>query len=447
MIQLRLFNADDPKQALLESREFQGGRLTIGRGADMNWSLRDPAKTISREHCILYNRGSDIFVIDKSSGGVFVNTESEKLGKDCERQLSAGDRLRIGPYILHVVDQPPARKSRITGGSEPDFGIFGAADSGPAPAPVDIVVPDGPSFIGKPRGSAEPLPGSLAGTDEWNDKDGWGDTDDWSMGDTPSSTAEDWTPKTERRADGLSRLLDDAMQAPRIDIPTDWDAPDPGAQKLLNSLMPRQGGDSAPSAAGDAYKAFLEGANLSEADFAGCDPQEVMRRAGAAYRQAILGFSEVLKDRAVAKNELRLNRTVMRARENNPMKFLPPQQASVLLLNPGQSGFLGAEEAFHSACQDLKRHQACLISGMQTVVRAILQEIRPARIEDEVDTLPRFSVIAGGGRDAMSWKQYQVFYTRFSAEAIDNRNSLVYVEFRKGYESQDQALQDESGKE
>jgi hypothetical protein len=77
-----------------ESFAVEGERMTIGRRPDSAVFLDDV--TVSRDHALLVNRGSDWYIDDCGSlNGTYVNRE-----RIDSRRLSDGDELQVGKYKL-----------------------------------------------------------------------------------------------------------------------------------------------------------------------------------------------------------------------------------------------------------------------------------------------------------------------------------------------------------
>ena len=75
-----------------------------------------------------------------------------------------------------------------------------------------------------------------------------------------------------------------------------------------------------PADAAKLLAAFREGAGVPSLDF-GDDPEAAMREAGMVFRAMVEGLRQVLISRAAVKNEFRVEQTMLRARDNNPLKF------------------------------------------------------------------------------------------------------------------------------
>ncbi len=83
-------------------RAVTGTALRIGREADNDWILTDPARRMSRHHCTIDFQGGVYVVIDTSANGVFHNDATRPLGRGSSRILSDGDVLRFPGVTLAV---------------------------------------------------------------------------------------------------------------------------------------------------------------------------------------------------------------------------------------------------------------------------------------------------------------------------------------------------------
>lgn len=85
-----------------ETRQVSGGEISIGRGADNDWTLPDPDRTLSRRHCVIAFRSGGWQLGDVSANGTFLNREADPVGPGGPRDLRDGDRLRLGAYEIEV---------------------------------------------------------------------------------------------------------------------------------------------------------------------------------------------------------------------------------------------------------------------------------------------------------------------------------------------------------
>ena len=137
-------SADGADARFLETR-----RIVLGRGADCDWPLPDPERTLSKSHCELAFQGNVYVLRDTSTNGVFVNGASKPLGRGKTVVLKHGDTFRAADFTFQVEvvtgdDNGETRTRRVDPGSPIDrldglagtqsdpFDAFGTAPSGRA---------------------------------------------------------------------------------------------------------------------------------------------------------------------------------------------------------------------------------------------------------------------------------------------------------------------------
>lgn len=226
-------------------------------------------------------------------------------------------------------------------------------------------------------------------------------------------------------------LQDQAPKSADFAVPSDWQRDAPASLRVA----PPAG---APLTNAALLDAFCAGAHLDASSFAGHDPIEVMRRAGAMYRQMVLGINDLMTERTSVKAEFRMDRTTVGAVDNNPFKWAAPQRVAVDLLCGRDDNFLAGPAALKASFEDLKKHLLCLQAGSRAAVHAAFENVSPARVEEAARPLPLV-----GKADAL-WRAYQRQHEELSADARANPDSAVNRAFKRGYESQLRAL-DEMG--
>lgn len=130
-------------------------------------------------------------------------------------------------------------------------------------------------------------------------------------------------------------------------------------------------------------EAFCAGAGIDASALSGEDPAEVMQRAGAMYRQTILGLAGLLADRMRLKQESGLDRTTIGAVDNNPFKWAPTRKLAETLLVRRTDGFLSDAQAVRASFEDLADHLAGVSAGASAATADALAAMDPAAIEGE----------------------------------------------------------------
>lgn len=155
-----------------------------------------------------------------------------------------------------------------------------------------------------------------------------------------------------------------------VEVPSEWtDAPS----------------TSAPVAGeGSLLEAFCEGAGLDASLLSSEEPEEIMRRAGAVYRQMVLGIGDLMAERERARGHFRFTRTTISGTDNNPFKWAPTQRLAIDLLLAGSTGFLSGPAALQASFRDIKRHLVSTFAGLQGSLRAAIASFDPAEIDGAV---------------------------------------------------------------
>ena len=451
-----------PDSAVSQQRQVQGGELTIGRGAECDWQLADPDRLLSKKHCALEFYAGGWQVRDLSTNGTFVNAGTPPIGRDQVRPLFDGDRLRLGPYELEV------RIESETAGADAPFG-WGAQ---PAP-PLNPPPASGPGGL---PGFNQQYPGQgIPGTPSLPDDDSFLSETDAPMPDHSYATSDAFLPRPVLPA-GKSLIPDDwdldigpqagpappaapvppipferfeaapatASPAPSPPLPTPVrlepiSEPAEVAPPLTQSPIrpPRMPvspvAATAPqdegAAALAALAALLAGANLTTplSPRALSDPDAALRNAGALLRSAAAGLRALLIARSDVKREFRIEQTVLRVTDNNPLKFAASdEQALLALLDPNS----GALRAMQETVDDLKTHQIATLAATQAAARALLDRLAPSQLEAED---------AGGGllpgaREKRLWEAYRRRHAQLIEQFEDDFESAFGKAFARAYE-------------
>lgn len=101
--------------------------LTIGRGLDNDWIIKDPRRLLSKHHCRLDASGATFIITDTSTNGVFLNESPTPVGRGNTAVVGDGDRLRLGELDVVVQAIPEADAVVLAGLSADPF----APRSGP----------------------------------------------------------------------------------------------------------------------------------------------------------------------------------------------------------------------------------------------------------------------------------------------------------------------------
>ncbi|WP_439551368.1 type VI secretion system-associated FHA domain protein TagH [Falsiroseomonas sp.] len=449
-----------PDAVVPEQRRASGGEMSLGRGAECDWVLADPDRVLSKKHCVLEFFGGGWQIRDTSTNGTFVNHAQAPVGRDQVKPLMDGDRLRLGSYEIEVriVDAPAAAGG--WGGAADPFASQGRDSFAPqprdgfTPQPRDSFTPqprqayaaepENPFAAPAQRFDAAPLPGMTPPAPRGllpDDFDPFADNAA-PMPDHAPSTAEAFMVPP-------SRPVGKAM------IPDDWDlgltpaAPPPVAIPPVLAANPFAEAPMAPpppitaplpvppapqpaAMPGDAaaaLAALFDGAGLPPAMAARAqqDPDAALRAAGAMLRAAVAGLRALLIARADVKREFRIEQTMLRATDNNPLKFAATEeQALAALLDPRSPALRAVQETV----DDLTAHQVAGLAATQAAARALLERLAPASLEAED---PGGGLLPGA-KEKRLWEAYRRRHAQLVDQFEDDFDSAFGKAFARAYE-------------
>jgi type VI secretion system FHA domain protein len=459
------------------SASFDREEGTLGRSSENHFILPDPEKFISHIHAIISYENGRYYLKDVSSNGTFVSNKNLRIHRD-RVQLEDGDKLRIGDYDLLVSitdksrnsDEPLLRAKNNpphpvqSRGLPPDFDIADLliAPENVEPNPIGShspaehrVAPQHAPF--EPSGvarSPEQFPELPPGFDIADLLTGPENVDQ-RLAENHSIGGRDVPPQHE------------AFEPPRVicppeqssELPTGFDiggllyGPDNAGEahgkfESTEGVPPEASGvsvdndvreisapahskavhESRDQASVDLFAVFLEGAGIQDTHFVDQEEiPELMRTAGALFREAVAGLAAILRGRAAAKSQMRIPVTIIQAVQNNPLKFSVADDTLKLLLTKSHPGYIDGVDAVREGCADVRNHELALTAGVQAAVNALLGRFHPdlfAKPYAEGLVLQR---------KAKCWDSYRQAYGKIVAEAQEDIFGDAFVQ---AYEEQ-----------
>lgn len=450
---------------------MSGGNLTIGRDEENDLTLPDPDQTISRRHAVIEVKGEAVVVVDLSSNGTFLNYSKSPLGKR-EAPLNSGDILSIGPYELIVIIGEPDIPDPLADIAPPvaDKAIMeGGATVDDIAAVLDGKGDEG-DFLDDLLGEkADPSTSrKLYPDDEGGILPPLGAEDDPILPDTPVDPHADmgasFAEAGQRQSDNFAppsssqavipEDFDDDFQVPGAETPDFDDAPvapgpaeapipDAPVGDLPRTVLPKRETNKAqpvepsppPGSAADAEAAaaFLAALGLDPGEVTPDEMTEVMERLGGILRAMIVGLRELLMTRAAFKSEFPIERTMIRASGNNPLKFsVSEDQAVRAMVRRTDKGYLDAIAATEEALRDIRAHEIGMVTGMQAALKGVLRQLDPDELEERM---------AGGsglaklfqGQKSRYWEAYKERYGEISEQAEEDFDKVFGKEFARAY--------------
>lgn len=197
-------------------------------------------------------------------------------------------------------------------------------------------------------------------------------------------------------------------------------------------------GDYADEAVGAAAKPdgslldrFCEGAGLEPSAFAMEDPEDIMRRAGAVYRQMVLGVGDLMAERERMRSQYEIARTTIGGANNNPFKWAPTQRLALDLLLAESHGFMNGPAALKASFVDIKKHLVATFRGLHASLRASVAALDPAEIEKAVPA--RSSLLQSRGTQL--WNELTRRHADLKAEVEEGGDGALNQSFVKAYDA------------
>ena len=185
----------------------------------------------------------------------------------------------------------------------------------------------------------------------------------------------------------------------------------------------------------DLLQAFLRGAGLDQLRIDKEQAEAQMESIGRSYRLMVEGLIDVLRARSSLKGEFRMQQTMIRPVENNPLKFAPNvDEALLLMLRHSKQAFMAPDQAVQDSFDDLRAHQLAVMAGVEAAIKHLLQRFEPAELEARMGKPGGLSNLFSGSRQAQYWQQFTALYSQISREAQDDFQDLFGREFSRAYE-------------
>lgn len=248
-------------------------------------------------------------------------------------------------------------------------------------------------------------------------------------------------PPAPQPATGVS-LFDDLLAAfpeptvvkPAAPRPPTNEAAEPPVQEvdLLLDAIPDAGAEAAPQAGhdGDPLAALQAGLGLPPAL-----PVSPLL-AGRLLRAALQGTLELMAARTIAKRELGAQGTLMRPRDNNPLKFSPDVDSALrTMLGPPQRGFMPPLQALDEAFTDLRAHELAVVAGMRAALHELLERFDPQQLEAQL-AKRGLSGWSQTRREAQLWQAHVDQYHHLLGDLDGEFDTLFVRSFVKAYQAQ-----------
>ncbi|WP_160172684.1 type VI secretion system-associated FHA domain protein TagH [Methylomarinum vadi] len=483
--------------AAMEKISLDQQSATIGRAQDNTLVLEDPKRYISSHHAVIDYRSPDYYLTDTSTNGVIINDATQPLGKGNSVRLNDGDRLHVGDYTLSVTLLESASETAAEVSPGPLFDEQFTFEEDPfAELGKDAVqemidenqlvpekwqgsedqsdhvldFPSSDETTGKKeKEEVEQPPAYKEAFEPFQGKSENKQTEaadifaeDWFLDKKEETKPEaqdpfagDWLADKgeDKKAAGKEPLSEDFFAETKTSAEESRQQKEPAVTEDTSeqeeAKRPSHQIPSPPKPAAkiDAASAeqvfeqivqqFLLGAGLEGTSLQQALTPETFYIVGKILRASVQGTLDVLIGRAKIKNEMHLDVTMIRSKQNNPIKFsVSAEEAIKKLLAPQDSGYLSAEDAIEEAFDDIKAHQYSVIAGMQTALLEVLKRFDPQKLENRLQEESPISASIPIHKQAKLWRLFEHLYKDIEHEATDNFYHLFGQAFAETYQQQ-----------
>jgi type VI secretion system FHA domain protein len=111
-----------PPEGVEAEHVLEEGSMTIGRASDATWTMPDPTRVISKQHCRIEATSDGFSITDISTNGAYLN--ERPIGRQTTRRLADGDLVRLGDIVIAARIEDTAAERPL-----PPDGPFGENES------------------------------------------------------------------------------------------------------------------------------------------------------------------------------------------------------------------------------------------------------------------------------------------------------------------------------
>jgi predicted component of type VI protein secretion system len=363
-------------------RVFREDGGTIGRSLENDWILPDPDRFLSGRHATIDFQSGAFYLADVSSNGVYVNGNTEPLGKGNPRRLFHGDKLRMGDFEFEVsLDE-------------------GQGLELPPPEPMTIVPDHIEQLVDEDslKSGIQMLPEeAITGDAEFHHALFGAPAQKQNVTDQPEQI-------TER--------------------------PNPFAPAPLKTAQK-------PIDAAALLDAFMRGLDIKRADIhPSTDPHEVMENAGRILKEFVDGSIELLVRRTALKGMFRLDQTTTLQQHNNPLKLAENTRDSIMQLLVGKEGEIpGPVDAVQEVFRDLKFHHDAVLEAMLCAYQKFVDRFDPDELQPDFDRTLDTKPLLKKLNQVKYWQLYRDLYPVMTQSGSGKFPRQFSEEFVRSYET------------
>ena len=381
------YKGQPPIEPVVGTFDQEGG--TIGRSKKNQFVLSDPDRYVSRRHAVITYEYGSYFLEDKSLSGSYIRNKKMRVHNQ-KVELANGDQLEIGEYVISVGVEATDQTDSISSIEEED----------PADAEYSV---NGEDELEVPA-SEEVEKSGIDSDQNAKKQKKYGDF-------------ESVVKFVDKKIEEVSLQQEEAQKKQSL-----------SAQNAPNK----------PQQPDEMLRIFLTAVGIEESDFLkDQDLAVLIQRIGAVFRELVEGLIALIRGRAEAKKQLRIEGTLLGPNNNNPIKFSSSIEETLkILLDSQHAGFVSGIAAIRESYADVMGHQIAMTIGIQAALKKTLQGFNPKRYAR------RYKKNLSFLQKAKCWDDYSKDY---QAIVIKSLEKFLDDEFVRAYEEQIDRLSELAG--
>jgi type VI secretion system FHA domain protein len=415
MLRLRIIS--DQRRSLAErsSATFTVEGGTIGRSADNDWVLPDPARYVSAHHARVQFREGHFYLQDVSTNGVYVNDDMEPLAKrgSSGYRLANGDMLRMGEYhIVAALEARQAQQDREEAAAAVPTSIHDLRPLGRAPDP-DI-------------GASLDLQELLQPADDTGSV-------------LPVNAYGQSVDSGRVRALARTQEVEQLPEAEAASLPPDG----PDAQSFgrrmarLAEAVAREPKTGASVIALEdvrtGLEAFCRGAGIEPERLPAEAQVRLLHLAGRLFREALVGFKELERSRSETRNRYRIESPMQESDDPRPsLADSMVEELLIALFVQHEGRRLDSVQWLREAVAEAKLHETATARATRAAFVEFLDRLDPAELEARFERAARRGKARSADK-AQYWDLFTTFYRNLIEMPADHLPHTFVEAFAAAY--------------
>ena len=409
----------------IEASKTVKDSLIFGRSEACDWHLPDPEKIISSKHGRIEKEGDSFVVIDTSTNGIYSNYSVSAIGQGNKQKLSDNDILTVGDFQIEV--KIVAAKS-ITPVEDEFKSVTNATIESTTAKPQQFDFNSSNSNSKHFYNDSimnEQMPNvSMIQADQSQNHipENWDEIAHLLNPDMVNSSNQQT----------IASHVEPRVTEAKTEIPV---AVDRQPEVVKEVKAPNSAIETKPMAnSAGLTGAFLKGLGVKPELQNALTSEKLWFEMGEGLNLLLTELMESLRQRALVKNQLRVNQTLFQTQQNNPIKFsanIDDVIQNLFIIN--SASFLSSRESIKESFIDTRRHEHALLAGADGVLKGMLEQVSPSHIDQQVNNNSNILKIIPGQSESKSWKLYQNLHDELSRDVNAKGAMALSDDFLKAY--------------